>query len=122
MNPLNKIVFTYDQDDCLKTYIETIEGKIINYYSVNGKELVKINVYKLNNKLQQKKTIVLFAEDIKLLYMFLENYGARITAVKKNSTKIETPKIENRVETINDEHVKGFTIKNDILDSWIIKL
>ncbi len=98
------------------------KDKLVGYYFAEGKELIKVNIFKQKNKICQKKTAVLFMEDIKLCHMFLDEYNTRVHAIKRSSNRIETPQIKSRIETLDDEKTNGFTIKSDILNSWLDKL
>lgn len=120
---MKKFVFIYDKDNCLDTYAElSSKNKLVRFYSVKGSELTKLNISKQKNKLQHKKTVISFTEDIKLCHMFIDEYGTRVSAIKRKSNRIETPKVKSRIETLNDEYLKGFTIKPSILNSWLDKL
>lgn len=120
---MKKFIFIYDKDNCLSIYAElSSKNKLVGLYSAKGNELTKLNVFKQKNKIQHKKTVISFAEDIKLCHMFIDEYGTRVSAIKRKSNRIEAPRIESKIETLNDEQLKGFTVKPSILNSWLDKL
>jgi hypothetical protein len=118
-----KYIFIYDKDDCLKTYAElSNKDKLVGYYSIENNQLTKVNIYKEKKAIHTKKTIVVFGEDIKLNHMFIDGYGSRVVAVKRHIERIETPVIKNRIETLDNESFNRFTVKSDIINSWLDKL
>jgi len=120
---LKKYIFIYDKDDCLNIYAElSSKDKLVGYYSVEDNQLIKINIYKEKKVVHTKKTIVVFGEDIKLNHMFIDDYGSRVVAVKRHVERIETPVIKNRIETLDNESFNRFTVKSDIINSWLDKL
>jgi len=118
-----KYIFIYDKEDCLKTYAElTGKDKLVGYYFVEKNQLTKVNIYKEKKVVHTKKTIVVFGEDIKLNHMFIDDYGSRVIAVKRHVQRIETPVVKNRIETLDNESFNRFTVKSDIINSWLDKL
>lgn len=98
------------------------KNKLVGYYFAEGKQLTKINIQKDKKTLRTKRTVVVFDEDIKLHHMFIDEYGSRVVANKRNSKRIESPNIENRIESIDNDQFTRFTVKADILNSWLDKL
>lgn len=106
------------------TYSElTRKGRLLCYYLAEGNRLIKINVTKEKNKEIIKKVVSEFEEDIKINYMPLEGFEhPRITAIVKNSNRIDSPSLKNRIELVGKDAFKGFTIKSDLISNWSNKL
>jgi hypothetical protein len=120
---LKKHIFIYDKDNCLNTYAElSSKDKLIGYYFLENNQLTKVNIYKEKKALHTKRTIVVFDEDVKLNHMFLDGFGSRVVAVKRHVMRIETPVVKNRIETLDNESFNRFTVKSDIINSWLDKL
>jgi len=120
---LKKHIFIYDKDNCLCTYAElSSKDSLIGYYFLENNQLIKVNIYKEKKAIHTKKTIVVFDEDVKLNHMFLDGYGSRVVAVRRHMSRIESPMIKNRIETIDNDGFNMFTVKSDIINSWLDKL
>lgn len=119
----NNKIFTYDKKNHLIAFAElSKKGELLKYYFVSDTELMKINVYKDKKKNHVQKTVVKFKEQIRLQFMFLEGYGTRISAIKKDSQNIESATVESRIECTDGVEFDVFTVKSDLLKSWIDKV
>lgn len=122
-----KSIFIYNKKNELVTYVDvTYDNKLIGYYHLDGRELTKVNIcrYKEKNKnfTEIKRSKIMFGEDCVLSHMFMDG-DSRVVAKKKNSAKlIDPPSVISRVHSYDDQIYEGYTVKDDLVDSWLKKL
>lgn len=115
------MIFIYDKNNDLKIVAKFHKKSLAIFYMAEGKNLISIEFFKEKNKINARKVITTFEENVKLWFSPLERYEYLIRAISKESDCIKFPNQTSRIESDFDGTPKLFTIKSSIIDRLIGK-
>ncbi len=100
-------------------------GDVVEFTEFSDNDELLRNFKAIGNKLfktiKNKRVIITFKQEIKLFVLEIDGFGTRVSAAVKGKDKIILPEIDSRAE-IDQDIIDGFTVKGDLLDSWLNNL
>lgn len=106
----------YNDKNQLIEFIEFDNGEIIAQYKAEKNKLFRISYdIEEDGSMSTKKSIIEFEENIFLNYLEINNYYV----IKARSTNSTSPKIKSRIDLSKEGYINSFTIKGDLIDSWL---